>query len=432
MLERERHSLILKLVEERSIVSVGDLLDLLGASEATIRRDINALGRARRGEAHPRRRRSGASATSAASGRHAVRDEPGRQRAAEARDRARRRRAHRAGREHHHQRRHHDVRAGGVPRRLTISTSSPIRFRSRPSCSRPAAIASRCRAARSSASRTSCSSPFENDTIESFWGNKLFIGCYGLNRFGMMEADPLIVQAQTKLLKRTEHVIVMADSSKLRRKSAMIVAGLERINTIVTDDGAQARRAGRVQGGGHQSDRRDGQPKKTRCRNSPERSRREATVIRDRIICIDTCIGACRCWRTLARLRQERSRTPQGRPRKTRIGIVAKSLGNGFFDAVHKGADEAGEELDAEIIFTGPTTPTAEGQIETLNALIAQRVDAIAISANDPDALVPTLQARDAARHQGDFLRLRGRAGRTHRASRALVGCVDRRDRRRS
>jgi len=30
-------------------------------------------------------------------------------------------------------------------------------------------------------------SPFENDTIESFWGNKLFVGCYGLNRFGMME-----------------------------------------------------------------------------------------------------------------------------------------------------------------------------------------------------------------------------------------------------
>ena len=56
----------------------------------------------------------------------------------------------------------------------------------------------------------------------------------------MMEADPLIVQAQTKLLKRSEHVIVMADSSKLRRKSAMIVAGLDRINTIVTDDGAKA------------------------------------------------------------------------------------------------------------------------------------------------------------------------------------------------
>jgi rhamnose transport system substrate-binding protein len=79
-------------------------------------------------------------------------------------------------------------------------------------------------------------------------------------------------------------------------------------------------------------------------------------------------------------------------PARTRVGIVAKSLGNGFFDAVHKGADEAGKELDAEVIFVGPTTPTAEGQIETLNSLIAQRVDAIAVSANDPDALVPTLK----------------------------------------
>ncbi|HEU4781532.1 MAG TPA: rhamnose ABC transporter substrate-binding protein [Steroidobacteraceae bacterium] len=77
---------------------------------------------------------------------------------------------------------------------------------------------------------------------------------------------------------------------------------------------------------------------------------------------------------------------------RTRVGVVAKSLGNGFFDAVHKGANEAAAELDAEVIFNGPTTPTAEGQIEVLNSLIAQRVDAIAISANDPDALVPTLK----------------------------------------
>jgi rhamnose transport system substrate-binding protein len=80
------------------------------------------------------------------------------------------------------------------------------------------------------------------------------------------------------------------------------------------------------------------------------------------------------------------------KPARTRVGVVAKSLGNGFFDAVHKGADEAAAELDAEVIFTGPTTPTAEGQIEVLNALIAQRVNAIAVSANDPDALVPTLK----------------------------------------
>jgi rhamnose transport system substrate-binding protein len=76
-----------------------------------------------------------------------------------------------------------------------------------------------------------------------------------------------------------------------------------------------------------------------------------------------------------------------------RIGLVAKSLGNGFFTAVKKGGDEAAAELGSvTLIFTGPATPTAEGQIDVLNSLIAQHVDAIAVSANDPDALVPTLQ----------------------------------------
>ena len=75
-----------------------------------------------------------------------------------------------------------------------------------------------------------------------------------------------------------------------------------------------------------------------------------------------------------------------------RIALVVKSLGNGFFEAANRGAEEAASELgNVEIIYTGPTTTTAEGQIEVINSLIAQGVDAIAVSANDPDALVPAL-----------------------------------------
>jgi rhamnose transport system substrate-binding protein len=75
---------------------------------------------------------------------------------------------------------------------------------------------------------------------------------------------------------------------------------------------------------------------------------------------------------------------------KTRIAMVVKNLGNGFFDAAHQGADEAARQLgNVEVIYTGPTTPSAEGQIEIINALISQKVDAIVISANDPNALVP-------------------------------------------
>ena len=75
-----------------------------------------------------------------------------------------------------------------------------------------------------------------------------------------------------------------------------------------------------------------------------------------------------------------------------RIALVVKALGIGFFEAAAEGAEEAAEELgNVEIIYTGPTDTTAEGQIEVINSLIAQGVDAIAISANDPDAVAPAL-----------------------------------------
>ena len=76
-----------------------------------------------------------------------------------------------------------------------------------------------------------------------------------------------------------------------------------------------------------------------------------------------------------------------------KIALVVKSLGNGFFDAANKGAQEAAKALgDVDVIYTGPTKATAEAQIDVINSLIAQKVNAIAISANDPDALVPVLK----------------------------------------
>ncbi len=73
-----------------------------------------------------------------------------------------------------------------------------------------------------------------------------------------------------------------------------------------------------------------------------------------------------------------------------KLVLLVKSLGNGFFEAVADGGVEAAGELgNVKSIYMGPSTATAEGQIEIIESLIAQKVDGIAISANDPDALVP-------------------------------------------
>jgi len=80
-------------------------------------------------------------------------------------------------------------------------------------------------------------------------------------------------------------------------------------------------------------------------------------------------------------------------PKKVRIGLIVKSLGNSFFDACRDGGLEAAKEFgDVALIYQGPSTPTAEGQIEIIDALIAQRIDGLAISANDKDALIPVCQ----------------------------------------
>ncbi|MDI3543376.1 MAG: rhamnose transport system substrate-binding protein [Candidatus Atribacteria bacterium] len=74
------------------------------------------------------------------------------------------------------------------------------------------------------------------------------------------------------------------------------------------------------------------------------------------------------------------------------IAMIVKNVGNPFMDAAGRGAEEACKELGNNFIFQGPATPTVEGQIEIIENLIAQKVSAICITANDFDALVPVLQ----------------------------------------
>ena len=80
------------------------------------------------------------------------------------------------------------------------------------------------------------------------------------------------------------------------------------------------------------------------------------------------------------------------------IVILVKSMGNGFFDACYAGSEQAAAELgNVTTTYMGPVQTTAEGQIEIIETLIAQKVDGIAISANDADALIPVTKKAMAA-----------------------------------
>jgi len=68
--------------------------------------------------------------------------------------------------------------------------------------------------------------------------------------------------------------------------------------------------------------------------------------------------------------------------------LVPKNLGNPYFDTANKGAQAAAKELGVQVTYTGPATADATQQIQLINALIAQHVKGLAISADDSDALV--------------------------------------------
>ncbi|BBH19025.1 rhamnose ABC transporter substrate-binding protein [Paenibacillus baekrokdamisoli] len=80
------------------------------------------------------------------------------------------------------------------------------------------------------------------------------------------------------------------------------------------------------------------------------------------------------------------------RAKKYKVAFVSKIAGIPYFDVAEDGAKEAAKDLGIELISSGPQVADAEHQIEIVEQLIREGVDAIAIAANDPKALIPVLQ----------------------------------------
>jgi DeoR family ulaG and ulaABCDEF operon transcriptional repressor len=52
-----------------------------------------------------------------------------------------------------------------------------------------------------------------------------------------MEADPMVVQSELALISQADQLIVLVDSSKFRTRSSLILCGLDRVHTVITDRG---------------------------------------------------------------------------------------------------------------------------------------------------------------------------------------------------
>jgi DeoR/GlpR family transcriptional regulator of sugar metabolism len=242
MHERERHKLILSAVQERPVVTVAELVDMTGTSEATIRRDIGALHVAGR----LRRVRGGAEAlhppqTVGIAGRPFSVNEGV--------NIDKKRVIARAavelcedgesiiinGGTTTFQMVHHLAR-----RRIQILTNSfPIAEHllrnSKNTITVPGGAIYR--------EQNIILSPFENDVTRNFYAHRMFMGAQGVSPIGVMEGDPLLIQAEQKLIDQAEELVLLVDSSKFSSRSSLILCPLERLHTIITDDEIEMRDA---------------------------------------------------------------------------------------------------------------------------------------------------------------------------------------------
>ena len=249
MHEKERHRLILAAVQDRPVLTVPEMVELTGASEATIRRDIAALHLQKR----LRRVRGGAEAISppqfvGLAGRPFSLNETAhiaqkkaiaREAVALCEDGA------------------SIIINGGTTtfqmvyplqaRRMQILTNSfPIAEHllkhSKNTILLPGGAIYR--------EQMIVLSPFENDVTRNFYARRMFMGAQGLSTLGLMEADPLLIQAEQKLLNQADELVVLVDASKFEQRSSLILCGLDRIATVITDDGIDDRAAGMLEAAG--------------------------------------------------------------------------------------------------------------------------------------------------------------------------------------
>ncbi|WP_417241817.1 DeoR/GlpR family DNA-binding transcription regulator [Celeribacter sp.] len=246
MHEKERHGVILSAVQDRPVVTVVELCSLTGASEATIRRDIAALHVAKK----LRRVRGGAEA-------FAPKPFPGL-----------------AGRPFSLNKTLNNAQKQSIARAAVelCDDGEPIIINGgtttfqmvHPLASRRCQVFTNSfpiaeHLLKNSKNTVLMSggivyreqnivlSPFDNDVTGNFYARRMFLGAQGVGPLGVMEADPLIIQAEQKLIGQADEIVLLVDSTKFENRSSLVLCPLSRIDVLITDEGISDRAAAMIE-----------------------------------------------------------------------------------------------------------------------------------------------------------------------------------------
>ena len=97
----------------------------------------------------------------------------------------------------------------------------------------------------------SLSGPHAEQTLRHLHADRLFLGVDGLDPdIGLMTPDVLEAQLNAVMIQVSREVVVVADSSKFARRSLSLIARLESVHRIITDDRIDADTAAAIRSRG--------------------------------------------------------------------------------------------------------------------------------------------------------------------------------------
>ena len=79
--------------------------------------------------------------------------------------------------------------------------------------------------------------PAGEDSMPRFHAPKLFMGAAAVGPQGVMQTDVILVAAERRLIDRAEQVVLLVDSSKFESGSGAIVCSLDEVDVLITDAG---------------------------------------------------------------------------------------------------------------------------------------------------------------------------------------------------
>jgi DeoR family ulaG and ulaABCDEF operon transcriptional repressor len=90
----------------------------------------------------------------------------------------------------------------------------------------------------------------EDDGVSRYHADQMFVGAAAVGPVGVMQSDVLLVQAERRLLERAERIVLLVDSSKFEGSAPHVLARLDEIHVVITDERVSERAATMVERSG--------------------------------------------------------------------------------------------------------------------------------------------------------------------------------------